>query len=866
MPRRLLILILAVVVIAPAIFLFMSRRDRGGEAPGAGVPLVLAQARAARVSDLRYALELRVPAAKDEPIRSKLTATFQLSGADEVLAFDFAQPSDRLLGVSANGTPLTPWHENGHVMIPAGDLNAGANSIVFEFLAGDAPLNRNDDFLYALFVPARASQALPVFDQPDLKARWTLSMTMPADWMGISNGQLSSDQRMPPPGGERLMVFAETEPISTYLFTFAAGKFDVVTESRSGREYRMLHRETDAAKLARNRGAIFDLHASALGWLENYTGIGYPFGKFDFVLIPSFQFGGMEHPGAVYYNASSLLLDESATQMQTLGRASLIAHETAHMWFGDLVTMRWFNDVWMKEVFANFMAAKIVNPQFPDVNHDLRFLYAHYPDAYEVDRTPGANPIRQELSNLNEAGSLYGAIIYQKAPIVMRQLELLIGADAMQAGLRDYLNNHAYANATWPDLVTLLDARTPVDLQAWSRAWVDEPGRPAVRTTLVARDGRIQALAFDMTDPRGRDLLWPQMLDVTLGAAGLGQSLDLPLADARTALAAADGLPTPSWVLPTGRGLGYGYFELDQATTAFLTSSLHRIEDPLTRGAALVTLWESMLEKRVTPVQVTSTLLAALPEERDELNVNRMLAYLRDAFWRQTPAADRPALAARVEPVLRAGLARAVSPGAKASWFNALRAMATTPEALAWLERVWRREDAVAGLPLSESDEADLALDLAVRDVANAEAILSTQEGRLRNPDRKARFAFVAPAVSRDPQTRAAFFERMKDVANRGREAWVLEGMRYLHHPLRAESSQAMLVPALEMVREIQRTGDIFFPKRWTDAVLSGYQSAGAAAEVRAFVDALPPDYPERLKWVLLASADPLFRAAALRE
>ncbi len=113
------------------------------------------------------------------------------------------------------------------------------------------------------------------------------------------------------------------------------------------------------------------------------------------MLIPSFQFGGMEHAGAIFYNASGLLLDESATQNQLLGRASVIAHETAHMWFGDLVTMRWFNDVWMKEVFANFMAAKIVNPSFPEMNHELRFLLANYPAAYDVDRTAGTNPIRQ---------------------------------------------------------------------------------------------------------------------------------------------------------------------------------------------------------------------------------------------------------------------------------------------------------------------------------------------------------------------------------------------------------------------------------------------------------------------------------------
>jgi len=114
-----------------------------------------------------------------------------------------------------------------------------------------------------------------------------------------------------------------------------------------------------------NREALFDLHAAAIAWLEDYTAIPYPFDKFDFILIPSFQFGGMEHAGAILYNAASLMLDESATQNQLLNRASTISHETSHMWFGDLVTMQWFNDVWMKEVFANFMAEKIVNPSSP---------------------------------------------------------------------------------------------------------------------------------------------------------------------------------------------------------------------------------------------------------------------------------------------------------------------------------------------------------------------------------------------------------------------------------------------------------------------------------------------------------------------
>ena len=250
------------------------------------------------------------------------------------------------------------------------------------------------------------------------------------------------------------------------------------------------------------------------------------------MLIPSFQYGGMEHPGAILYRASGLLLDESATQNQLLGRASVISHETAHMWFGNLVTMEWFNDVWMKEVFANFMAAKIVNPTFPDVDHDLRFLLAHYPAAYGVDRTEGANPIRQVLDNLNEAGTLYGPIIYQKAPVVMKHLERMVGEAAFRDGLREYLGAHRFANATWSELVTVLDRRSPEDLDAWSRAWVEESGRPTIEVVMELDGQTITALSLRQSDPARLGRLWNQQVDVLLGYGGRNAAVDPDPAEA----------------------------------------------------------------------------------------------------------------------------------------------------------------------------------------------------------------------------------------------------------------------------------------------------------------------------------------------
>jgi len=762
-----------------------------------GVSLALAEDRARRVSDLRYDLALEIPRDQQAPVTGTLTLRFQLTDAARPLVVDFDTTRDHVRSLALNGGAVAIDVADGHLVLPAAALEDGANEVRIAFTAGDAPLNRNPDFLYALFVPARARQALPVFDQPDLKGRWTMTLTVPSAWQAVANGAETGRTAH----GETVTVrFAETEPLPTYLVAFAAGDFQVETATRAGRTFRMFHRETDAAKVARNREAIFDLHATALDYMERYTDLPYAFGKFDFVLIPAFQFGGMEHAGKVLYNASALLLDESATQSQQLGRASLIAHETAHMWFGDLVTMQWFNDVWMKEVFANFMAAKIVNPSFPEVNHDLRFVLSHYPGAYDVDRTGGANPIRQPLANLNEAGSLYGAIIYQKAPIVMRHLEDLMGETNFRDGLREYLERYAFRNATWADLIAILDERTPMDLAAWSQVWVEAFGRPVITTDLAVADGRITRLAFRQRDYWDRPMLWPQQLRVAIGDGTGVRLITVPLNGPEADVPEAVGLAAPRFVLPNGAGWGYGAFALDPASLAYLSTSLPEIPDALTRGAAWVTMWDALLEQGIRPAAFVDLALAALARETDELNRQRVLGSLGNAWWRFLTPEARAARAAAVEQALSDGLARAETASQKSAWFSALRTVATTPATVEWLRGVWAKTETVPGLPLAEADYTTLALELAVREVRDWSGLLATEHARIENPDRKARFAFVMPALSADPAARARWFDSLRDVEQRRREPWVLEGLGYLHHPLRAAASAPFIEPSLDLL------------------------------------------------------------------
>lgn len=475
-----------------------------------GVSLALAEERAQRVSDVSYLVHLAVPEAASEAVAGRMEIRFNLATAEEPLALDFRAASEALHSLQVNGAALHTAVEAEHVLLPTNTLHIGENHVALQFTAGDSALNRNPDYLYTLFVPDRARTALPVFDQPDLKAIWELSLDLPAAWEAIANTPRLSVSEA---DGRRVHRFAASEPISSYLFGFVAGRFQSVTRGWRGQGMTMLHRETDPEKLARNLDDIFRQHREAVAWLEDYTGVPFPFEKLDFALIPAFQYGGMEHVGAIQYRAELLLLDENPTDDERLRRASLIAHEVAHMWFGNLVTMRWFNDVWTKEVFANFMAAKMVNPLFPEIDHELNFLLRHYPAAYAVDRSAGANPIRQALGNLNEAGQMYGPIIYNKAPIMMRQLESLLGADALREGLAAYLERFAYANATWPALVEILDQKTPLDLAAWSDTWVHSPGFPP-----DSRQAEDTALFYGPQAAQLEDMArWPQLSPVARG-------------------------------------------------------------------------------------------------------------------------------------------------------------------------------------------------------------------------------------------------------------------------------------------------------------------------------------------------------------
>ncbi|KAF2507757.1 peptidase M1 [Flavobacterium zhairuonense] len=823
-----------------------------------GVSEQLAQFRKKQISDVQYQLSFEIPNQKNEDINSSLTVNLNLSDVSKPLVLDFKEKTQNIKSVSANGKNVSIIHENGHIVVPVENLISGKNAISISFIAGNLSLNRNDDFLYTLLVPDRASTLFPCFDQPDLKATYKLSLSVPKDWAVLAGADVKEKVEK---GDFTSYTFGESDKMSTYLFSFVAGKFNSVTQ-KPGLEMTFLYRENNPEKIKISTDTIFNLHQQSLDFLEKYTNYKFPFQKLDFASIPVFQYGGMEHVGAIQYRESTLFLDNSATDSEKLNRAKLIAHETSHMWFGDLVTMKWFDDVWMKEVFANFMADKIMNPIFPKINHNLQFFSTHYASAYAEDRSLGTHPIRQHLANLKDAGSLYGAMIYNKAPIMMRQLEASMGKEAFQKGIQKYIQKYANDNADWNNLVEILDAETPLDMKKWSEVWVNKSGR-AIFSDKIEYDAKNRIKNFEITQQAEdkSDNIWPQIFQIGLIYADNVKILTVNITDKNLVLKEAIGLKKPLQVVYNYNGFGYGVFPLDENNLSDITT----LKDEVARASSYSNLYENMLIGNVSPEEAYAYCFKGIREEENELVLRIVSNNLNAIYWKFLTAKQQSesqklltyALFVRLNTVLPANI--------KKTLFNLFSSIAYSDSGKQQLYKIWNKEIVIPGLKLNEDDFTNMAMSLAIFKHEKAHEILEKTRTTITNPDKKKRFEFLLPSLSKDESVRNAFIESLKDDANREKEAWVSVGLANVNHPLRQESAQKYIRFSLDLVDEIQRTGDIFFPKDWLDNTVGRYSSKYAFDEVQRFLKE-NPNFSPILKRKLFMATDLLYKAQNIKK
>tara|TARA_B110000027_G_scaffold25000_2_gene27311 strand:- start:836 stop:3325 length:2490 start_codon:yes stop_codon:yes gene_type:complete len=821
-----------------------------------GISLDLAQYRKGQVSKVIYDLSFYIPKQKERPIPSKLKLSVTISDLTNPLYLDFKETSKKLQLLSVNEQIIEIQHELEHLIIPQEYLVLGQNKIIIDFIAGDLSLNRNDDYLYTLLVPDRARTLFPCFDQPNIKAIFNLSVRVPKEWTVMAGAQLNTRIN---DGVNSTFLFNTSDLMSTYLFSFLAGNFQHAASTGKARSMNLLYRESDHTKTTISISAIFNIHQFGLDYLEEYTDTTYPFQKFDFVTIPGFQYGGMEHVGAIQYRESVLFLDKNATQAQELSRAKLIAHETAHMWFGNLVTMEWFTDVWMKEVFANFMADKIVNPLFEGINHDLQFMAAHYPSAYDVDRTQGSNPIRQDLYNLENAGSLYGSIIYNKAPIMMRQLELTLGKDVFKEGIRTYIKSYSNSNSDWNGLVSILDQKTDLNLRKWSDVWVNSTGRPLFSEQITYDENQI-IRKFDLLQQAedGTTKIWPQTFDVELVYADHIQKISVLSNSKSVELTKAIGLKKPETILYNSNGFGYGVFPSNEKNLELSFT----LKNEVSKAHIYLNSYENVILGKINGLDTYQSFLKGIKIESNEIILGLLIKQTLALFWNNLNSEQRTEQLPQLEKILLNRLYSDAPKNIKKTIFNAYRSIAYSQEGQETLYRIWNGENQINNLSLNQDDISRLAQTLSLYDHPNALAILSQAKAKLTNPDKRERFEFLEPALSNNLETRSTFFESFRNPKNRVKESWVQTAAAYIHHPLRQKESIRSLKISLELLEEIQQTGDIFFPKRWLDATIGLYSSEEAYALVIKYLEVYP-DIDANLKRKLLQVSDKLYRKYA---
>ena len=682
-----------------------------------------------------------------------------------------------------NGQPRAFRYLNEHIIIDRKYLRkkGKVNQIVLFFVSSDNALNRNDEYLYTLFVPDHARSAFPCFDQPDLKATFTLTLQVPDGWTAISNGN-----------GERhdqVYRFQTTKPIPTYLFSFTAGKFSVEQAERDGRTLTLLYRETDPKKVAQIP-TVFNEIALSLRWMEDYTGIGHPFEKYACVALPGYQFGGMEHPGCIQFRDATIFLGEHPTPDEEMNRLNLIAHETSHLWFGNLVTMRWFDDVWTKEVFANFMADKIARQQFPKVNHDLNFIKTHYIPALATDRTEGTHPIQQPLDNLNQAGLLYGNIVYHKAPIMMRKLEERMGEDGLREGLKQYLRKHKYGNSSWNELISILDSVKPsADIKKFDREWVKSKG--------------VKTIEWDLSD----------------------------------------GLPNPD-------GTDYARYLLrDSDAVIQYINEWTELKTGQRQLAAIMTVHENWLAHRA-PANMAFTAYWMLAASISNEQVLSVCAGYINELLHHLSAAERPSAEKLLFDTYRAHPVQSF----RQKLLRGLSRNCISQEITDSIYAIWKKVEEPL---LNERDRMRIAYHLMINKPNRRQYIYETQLKRLSSEDRRKEFEFISQGCSPDTLQQWKIFESLLQAENRKVEPYAAELLALLADADRGPHVEQYVGPGLEIIEEIQRTGDIFFPLDWCGALLYGQRSKAAAKAVTEFLNT-HPDLSDNLRGKIQQAAFPL--------
>ncbi|MEP7337036.1 MAG: M1 family aminopeptidase [Acidobacteriota bacterium] len=851
-----------------------------------GVSRELARHRAARISDVRYRLSLEItPGAPHFKGREEITLKLADTGAPVIVDFRDLDSTGKVIegtirNLAVNGQLVSDAQQTGgHIVLPARYFKAGENIVTLDFESGVATAGRpviryNDrddgsEYIYTLFVPMDASLAFPCFDQPDLKARFTLTLATPENWIAVSNTEVEKIGKTDgDPANFQRTQFRETKPISTYLFAFAAGAFREIRGKQiagtdASTQLRVFVRQSKIKRAEEEWPEVEKLTRAGLKHFVSFFGHEFPFTKYDQVLIPGFAYGGMEHAGATFLREDSILFRTTPTQSDKYSRASLVLHELAHQWFGDLVTMRWFDDLWLKEGFANLMAYHAMAEIYDANQMWRRFYQTIKPLAYGIDSTKGTTPIYQEVRNLKDAKSAYGAIVYQKAPSLLRALSFVIGEDKFRDGVRLFLKEHAYGNAEWRDLIYACERASGQKLANWADVWIKRRGMPQVDVALNCNaKGVIEKLELKQRDVLNEGGVWPINSQLLL-AYDDASPVRIPamLASAQTTIAEATGKKCPAYVFANDGDFGYGRFMLDARSREAVIARIGSIEDAFLKAMLWGALWDSVREAEMNPHDYAMLVLKTLPKENDEELTQSLLSRASLSFQRYLSPQQQAAIAPRLEALCLDRMMHTGELGLRITYFRAFRSVATTVTARTQLKEILAGKLSIPGVEIKPLDRWQIIRVLLANNDPEAVALLDAERKRDATDDGRKQ-AYVVEAARADADIKRRYFDdytKNQAVA----EDWIEGSLGAFNSSNQSGLTLPFLKPALEALPQVKRERKIFFVLAWLNAFIGGQQNQSALDQVRAFLQANKLDRDLELK--VLEVTDELERTVRIR-
>ncbi|MER8185272.1 aminopeptidase N [Kitasatospora sp. NPDC094015] len=652
-----------------------------------------------------------------------------------VVRFDCAEPgAGTFLDLAAvelrravlNGRPLDPaGYDGARLALP--EL-AAENELLVEaellYSNTGEGLHRFTDpadgaaYVYATLGPDQAPRLFGCFDQPDLKARCALSVTAPEDWTVVGNGALAES------GGGRWR-FHPTEPISTYLVTVVAGPLHSVHAEHDGIPLALHARRSLAAELDREADELFEVTRNSLDRLHQLFDRRYPFGEYQQAFVPEFNWGAMENPGCVVFR-DELLFRSTPTDADRELRAMIVCHEMAHMWFGDLVTMRWWDDLWLNESFAEMLGYRVAAESTRFTGAWTGFAARRKGWGYDADQRASTHPVAGNgTASVAEAMGNFDGISYAKGASALRQLVVWLGDEAFFAGVNRYFEQHAFGNAELADFLAALAEASGQDVRGWAGSWLRTSGVDTLRLEVrydgeriagaaVVNEGsrphRIRLGVYDRTDGR---LVRRAAVPVDLLPGGLTEVPELT------------GAPRAALLLPNDGDLSWAKIRLDPDSWRTVAASLSGIDDELTRAV----LWEHardlVRDGELAPLAYLELVAEHLPAETAVAAVEAVLAFARaEAVDRYLAPEHRPAGLALLGRAAEHLLAR---PGAGESLrLAALRGVVESADSPADLDRLraWLAGDGLPdGLRLSPDRRWSALVTLAAKGLADEAAI-----------------------------------------------------------------------------------------------------------------------------------------------